>query len=156
MFHTSALSCKDHEVSVWFVRLRSRDEKAERCSGSAAAGTPQAQQQLSTCETRCHRRRGFSALISSYLGLPNNFLVKNTLLVAYTFETRATTGESKLCFCIWAGIVALQSTPGLSWQLETSWLNDLEKIMGNCGSWSNNCISASPSVRPLTHSFRVT
>lgn len=105
LFHTSALSCRDHEAPVWFVSRRPQDQEAERCSGSAAAATPQAQQQILTCEACCHHRHGFSAFISSYLGLSDNFLVKNTLHVACTFETHATAGESKFWFCVHAGIV---------------------------------------------------
>lgn len=66
-----------------------------------------------TYEACCHHRQGFSAFISSYLGLSDNFPVKNILHVAYTFETHATTGESKLWFCIRTGIVPTTKYPRL-------------------------------------------
>lgn len=54
----------------------------------------------------------FSTLISSYLGLPNTFLAKNSLHVAFIFEAHDTTSETKLWFWIWAGTVAATKYPG--------------------------------------------
>lgn len=59
-----------------------------------------------------HHIRSFSTFSSSHLGLSNNFLAKNPLHVAFTFETYGPTSATKLWFCIWAGIVAATKFPG--------------------------------------------